>query len=266
MDFQEQDYRRILQGKLKERCERNSRYTQGAFARFLGISHSRLSEILSGKQGLSVKWAVRIAEKLKFSGLEKEHFCQLVLAEHSRSPVQKQRSKVSLRKQALKTFPALSQDIFDIISEWQHLAILELVSLNPNISEQSMSRKLKLPVQNIEASMSRLLRTGQLIKTANGLSPAHDLTMSTQDIPSQAIKNHHKGISERAQNALDKDAVEFREFSSVILSADKGKMKELKSLLRELRDKFCVEVDQLENKNSVYCLQLQFFRLDEDTE
>src|SRR2546430_13739191 len=47
------DYRRVLRKELESRCRTSPRYSLRAFARDLKISPSRLSEILSGKQGLS---------------------------------------------------------------------------------------------------------------------------------------------------------------------------------------------------------------------
>lgn len=256
-------YRRILADILKKKCEKNPRFSQGAFAKQLGLTSSRLSEILSGKQGLSIKWAVRIAEKLKLSDADKEHFCQLVQAEHSRSPIQKDRSKVEIKKRKLKSEPALSEEVFTVIAEWQHLAILELYSLDPTLSTTQIAERLCIDKQLAKQSTERLVRIGQLELQTNGhYQVVHDITMTTQDIPSATIRSFHRGMIGKAKEALEQSSAEEREISSVVLSAKSSSLPELKLQLRELRDRFAAEADKETGKDAVYCLNINFFRLD----
>jgi uncharacterized protein (TIGR02147 family) len=258
-----ENYRAILTSLMKQKCERNPRFTQGAFAKQLGLSSSRLSEVLSGKQGLSVKWAVRIAEKLKFSNADKEHFCQLVQAEHSRSPLQKDRSKLELKKRKLKTEPALSEEVFKVIAEWQHLAILELYAQDSSLTASLIAKRLGIPKYEVQESTERLERIGQLRRVpSEGYKVAHDVTVTTQDIPSTSIRGFHRSMIAKAGNALEQSQPEEREITSVILSAKSSSLPELKTQLRELRDKFAAEVDKEDGKDSVYCLNINFFRLD----
>jgi plasmid maintenance system antidote protein VapI len=85
-----------LQEAFERRIAKNSRYSLRAFARSLGISPSRLCEILKGKQGLSVAWAEKIATRLKFEKEKKRQFCDLVEAEHSRSEARRRLAKQRL--------------------------------------------------------------------------------------------------------------------------------------------------------------------------
>lgn len=85
-----EDYKTFILAEFKRRVEKNSSYSQNAFARDLGISPSRLSEILRGKQGLSLRWAITIAENLHLSKEESEHFCNLVMSKHARSRMQRE--------------------------------------------------------------------------------------------------------------------------------------------------------------------------------
>lgn len=79
------DYREVLKNELVQRQERNSLYSLRSFARDLGISPSRLSEIFNHKQGISLSWAKKISEKINLSTEDAELFCLLVTKEHGKS-------------------------------------------------------------------------------------------------------------------------------------------------------------------------------------
>ena len=63
-------FEKLLREKFAERLLRNRRYTLRAYARDLALSPSKVSEMLSGKQGISLKTARRVADKLRLSESE----------------------------------------------------------------------------------------------------------------------------------------------------------------------------------------------------
>jgi len=67
----------ILQQTLFSKQQKNKRYSLRAFARDLKISPSFLSEVLSGKYGISKQLASQIADRLGFTNEEMQHFCSL---------------------------------------------------------------------------------------------------------------------------------------------------------------------------------------------
>lgn len=93
-----QDFRAILRSELNRRMRQNPYYSLRAFARDLKVVPSRISEILSGKQGLSPKCAQKIAKLLRMSEEEASHFIDLVTASHARSPRDRHGAKLRLLK------------------------------------------------------------------------------------------------------------------------------------------------------------------------
>lgn len=91
-------FRRFLMNELSQRQKRNVSYSMNAFARDLGLSSSRLSEILSGKVGISEDRAVKIADRLQLSESDKAYFVDLVQSEHSRSEVGKRAARARLQE------------------------------------------------------------------------------------------------------------------------------------------------------------------------
>src|SRR5687767_1203761 len=95
------DFRKVLRRELDTRCRMIPKYSLRAFAKDLEISPSRLSEILSGKQGLSRDRARELAGLLGFSSRETELFCELVESEHARAQVSRDLARVRLQKMRL---------------------------------------------------------------------------------------------------------------------------------------------------------------------
>ncbi len=89
----------------------NPRYSLRAFARDIGISPSRLSAILKGRQGLSESSASRIAAKLGWEGEAAERFVLMVLAADSRS---KGRRTEALNRLNHDSSPERAQDILQL--------------------------------------------------------------------------------------------------------------------------------------------------------
>jgi hypothetical protein len=75
----------FLSSELSRRKQRNDSYSARAFARDLGLSPSRLSEVLSGEHGLSELSADRIAIRLKLKPIVRKFWKDLILASNSRN-------------------------------------------------------------------------------------------------------------------------------------------------------------------------------------
>src|SRR4051812_17731490 len=68
------DHRHWILDRFLRGRQRNPRWSLRAFAKQLGVSHSALSEILSGKRALSQKAAVRFAQRLELSPADTKLF------------------------------------------------------------------------------------------------------------------------------------------------------------------------------------------------
>ena len=78
-------YQDILNEYFLIKKEVNPAYSLRAFARDLGLPSSNLSNVLKGKQGLSIKSALQILERLKIKGRDRELFFDLVLSQDARA-------------------------------------------------------------------------------------------------------------------------------------------------------------------------------------
>lgn len=260
-----QNYREFLRDQLDERCSRNARYSLRAFARDLGLSPARLSELLSGKQGLSLAWAKRISRRLDLSERETERFCDLVESQHARSPAR--RKSAVLRLAHAQATPALrlQLDAFRTVAEWYPFAILELVSVKGfESTPRWIAKRLGITVSQAESAIERLIRLEQLERDPRGnLRAVHDSTFTVSGVPSDAIKDFHRRILEKASLAIGEQAVAERDFSSSCIAIARDQVPEAQRLLAELRRRFWQALETDRPKEAVYCLSTAFFRLDQ---
>ena len=143
-NWQATDYRLLLKNELTERLGSNSSYSQGAFARDVDLAPSRLSELFSGKQGLSRKKAESICDNLGFDGKQTEFFTCLVEKDHARSKTQKKIAELKLKKFQKNSTTPLEQEYYSLIAEWYHFPILELIQIEGFQNDQFYCQPSKL--------------------------------------------------------------------------------------------------------------------------
>jgi uncharacterized protein (TIGR02147 family) len=259
----ESDFRKVLKRELESRCKTVPRYSLRAFARELSLSPSRVSEILSGKQGLSREKAGHIASVLGFSVREKELFCDLVESEHARAQVTRELAKTRLEKHRLDSkFHVLKDDVIQAIGEWYHFAILQLTQVKDFKSEPAwIARALGITVMEAQIALERLDRLG-LIETKRGKIHLLKETVSLgEDVPSRVVRGLHKQVLEKAAAALETQSVEDRDFSAIFVAIDRKMMLQAKQWIKRFRRRLLTRIEQTDSKNEVYCFSTQFFSL-----
>ena len=259
----EQDYRSILRGEIANRCEKNPRYSLRAFARDIGVSSSRLSEVLNGRYGLSRIAAAKIGSSIGWNKQECDVFCDLVDSEHGRAKKVKAAAKMRLAQRS-SPYQQLSLDSFQVISDWYHYAILELTLLdNFQSRPRWIAQKLGLSENLVVPAIERLKRLNLLTEKAGCLIATDAFTASTTDVPSDALKKFHRQLLEKAMSALQVQTVEERDYSHMILAIDRDHISEAKDVIKKFRRSFDTRFSGAPSKNQVYCLGLTFFRLQE---
>lgn len=258
------DYKNILREELAARCRQNPRYSLRAFARDLKLAPSRLSEILSGKQGLSRSAAEGVAQALGYGQAESERFCDLVESLHARSRRNRETAKIRLKKHQTPTKAnQLQLDAFKAISDWYHFAILELTNVEGFKSDHRWIAKY-LGISEFEAQIAvdRLIRLNLLKLERGHWRLTNDQNNVPDDIPADSKRNFHTQILLRAKEAYVLQAPEEREFGAEIISIDKRQLGEAKKALRDFQHRFCRKMEgDADKKDGLYCLSVQFFDL-----
>lgn len=259
-------YRDFLKQELEKRCKLNSRYSLRAFARDLCISPSLLCEVFSEKHGFSKRLANRIATRLGLEGLQKDQFCVLVESEDSRSPRNRKKAKIQLKRlQAMShenTYHMLELDHFALISDWYHYAILELTYTdNFQNNKRWIAKNLNISESQVAIALERLIRLGLLVEKNEKYFATEDFTTTPDGVPSHAIRSFHSQILQKALAALELQHVSERYFSSTIMAFNQEQLDIIKKRLKQLQREIASFTTKREKKNSVYCLSTQFFRV-----
>lgn len=265
------NYRDFLRIILEFRIVHNKSYSQGAFARDIGIEATRLSQILQHKQGLSPTLAEKIAERLGLSNLERDFFVLLVRFNDARSKKDRMvaKQKLEMFSKPADSFHVLKKNELHVLSHWCHYAVIELLQTKDAQSDSAwIAQRLGLPIYKIEESITLLKRLGLIRSKAGKLVPIFKQLTTTDGISVDEIKNYTVSLLDKAKESVYRHKPTDRDNSTLTVAVSSKKMQEFKNLITEFRRKFndiAMEglTDEENPPDEVYVLGIQFFRLTE---
>ncbi|MEO5666554.1 MAG: DUF4423 domain-containing protein [Bdellovibrionota bacterium] len=256
-------YREILLGEFKMRVATNSAYSLRAYARDLGLSSSRLSAIMKGHEGLSRQVAEKVSQKIGLSPSMTEHFCDLVDSEHARSEIKRKLARARIEAARFKSEHRLSLDSFQLLSEWQHFALREMVRLKRfRLDFAQLAARLEIEEKLVREAWQRLLRMNLVHQdpVTKAWSTVDDVQSPVGEV-STAIQNYHRQMLDKAHASLSRDPFSQRYFSSIVVPMDPKRISEAGALIREFRRSFESKLPQDTEATDVYCLSLNFFNV-----
>jgi uncharacterized protein (TIGR02147 family) len=264
MVFDHKDYRIFLKTTLSEKAESHQGYSLRGFSQKIGVSNSYLSEVLSSKKSLSVELAFKIAVKLDLTEVETQYLCLLVQLEQEKDP--SFREEFSRRLNSLnpnRKSHDLSVDVFKVISDWYHYAILELTYLSGfKLDATSAARKLGISKVEAEVAIDRLERLELLEKNKNGrYQKTHGYVMAQSQIPNGAFKQYHRQVLEKAIESLQSQTPKERISATDILPIDSKYLGEVDRLSQLFASAVLKLAEKSVVKDGVYALSVHFFKL-----
>lgn len=228
------EFRLKLQDEFSRRLRVNERYSIRAFATHLGVDSSTLSRILAGKKQVSEAKMNAISEKL---GIE--------------SPTSKNNNA---------EFSSVSLDLFAMVSDWYHYAILDLTLLKTfKADAQWIARKLGIQPHEAMSAVERLKRLGMLkIKDGKLVKGEGFYTNYSEGQTSAALKEYQRQVVKKALLAIDNCPQERKDITSITISADSRKLPLAKEKIKNFRREICAFLED-GDKDSVYHLALQLY-------
>lgn len=248
----------LLGKEFSRRKQRNTSYSLRAFARDLRISPSRLSEVLSGHEGLSEKTVDGIAETLAKKPLERKFIKDLVLAEFSRNQKVREaaRERVDEARKA-ESFRRLKEDQFRVIADWYHGAILELIQVKGFQDDPRwIGRKLGIAASTASAALARLQNSGLIERGPQGWIARPEAYSAFSEMPSGAIRRFHLQILSLHADSLREDPMPERLFLSMILAIPRSRLQEFQDEMNKFATQFWQKIEH-EPKDDLYSLSLQ---------
>jgi uncharacterized protein (TIGR02147 family) len=262
---QYQDYREYLKDELERRLQANPQYSLRAFARDIKISPQILSLVLKGKKGISSEAAIRLAERLDLSTEESSYFYDLVELSQARTESVRQIVRYRLgRYSENQNYRTLQEDVFKIIADWHHYALLEL-TFSKGFKKDPVWIAKRLGITPLEArqAIDRLLRL-ELLEESDGTYKKTEVNLATtQDVPSAALRKLTAQLLSKASEALQSQGVSERDFGTMTMAIDPAKLPEAKERIRKFRRELAEFLESGE-RTEVYNFGTQLFRLSKE--
>ncbi|MGE0615628.1 MAG: TIGR02147 family protein, partial [Bacteriovoracia bacterium] len=230
------NYRDYLKTVLAERIMENPAYSLRAFARWLGVAPSLLSDVANGNKNFSQSTAARVARKLGLNPSETEYFCLLVQQEKAKNP--EARAVVASRLSTLnphRETQDLSVDTFRAIADWYHIPILAMTEL-PDFDFQARDVAKRLGISNAEAdaAISRLIRLELIERDAGGkYRRVHFNPIFKTQAAHQGLRHFHRQMLERAISSLDGQTSQEKYIGSETFVMDEASLREAGILIEE---------------------------------
>lgn len=256
------DYQSFLRGELARRCERNPRYSLRAFCRSLSMDPGAMSRILAGKQPLSLKAAHKISAQLDLTPLERQSFLRSVVEGRGRREAEENLEPMSTSIPVRE----LDLDVFRVVSELYHFAIVELTETESfDAAPSSIAKRLGITSLQASLGLERLVRVGLLEKKGKGYRrTASHFSVKDKTITGPALIRLQKDILNRATSALDEIPVEKRVSNTISMAIDPDKLEMARDLIIEFSRALCQTLEKGKRKK-VYQLSVNLFPLERET-
>lgn len=237
-----------LAAQLAERQDRRPTYSLRCFAKHLDLSPSHLANLISGRRTLTPMVAQSIGERMDLSPDETRDLLKLV--PNRRNPLERD----------VSASHRLDGEVFKLISDWHHMGLLSLARTVKNSSDpENIARELRITKPEATQALDRLQKLGLLAIENGALKCLTDDVVTSNDVPSAAIRRHHRQVLQKAERALENVEMDRRQVETSTIAMSTARIAEIKAAVSEFHDKIKAIAATDETKDTVYNLAVQFF-------
>lgn len=253
---------------LLRRQELQSGYSLRALARDLKASPSFLSEVMSGKKKMPVKWIARIAKILSLDEVAVSDLKVAVLQSHLKGSDleslldfknQKTLSKVHVSK-------PLDRKKMSVLSKWYYVAILDFLTIDGGpFNEEEIAERMDLSKAAVREALTVLEQLGLVTyNEANELQKTDKHIRFPTVKTDPTVRNFHVQMIEKAKYELirkteDQDFAR-RLITGVTMAVDPRQTEKIKRKLQELMAELSQEFSE-GDVTELYQLNIQLFPL-----
>lgn len=264
MIYEHTDYRAFLRNLLTERIQKNPAYSLRALARQMGCAPSTLSEILRGQKGLSPARALQAGLKMGLSEDESEYLG--LMAQLDQSALASEKDYCLQKMRRLNPRPQvrdLSVDTFKLIADWYHIPLLELAEIQGfQLTADTAAQKLGLTRLESQTALDRLERLELIQKDSNGTYRRQaGRNLVTAHVPNEALRHFHRSMLGKAQESLETQSPTEKIVGSETYAMDSHLLEKARTLTERYFSDMVALSEQSQNKDQLYHLGVQFFRL-----
>ena len=250
------NYHRWLADEFSRRMQKNSRFSIRSFAQLLRMDSSTVSQIIQGKRSVSAKIIEKIADILLAPAEQKKQLINYANA-HSR----KNKTKILISNNE-NDFHLITQDMFAVIAQWHHYAILELTFIDGFKNNPSwIARKLKITAAEAKLAITRLIHIGLLKNVDGKLIKSEQFTTNFKfGDTSTALRQFQKQVIQKSLHAIENTHPEEKDITSMTMAIDESKLDEARILISQFRRNLSNYLEK-GTKTRVYNLAIQLYPL-----
>ena len=263
-------YAEILKQELARRSQKNPAYSLRSFARALQVSPGSLSLVLSEKRIPSAKLTKKLLDVLGLPPDREALFLESLTEAQKGRRLQRantflkalQKHSKAKGKKALAEAKELQLDLFQVIGDWHHFAIMMLVETEGAQTDPKWMAK-ELGITQLEAllAVDRMVRLGILKRKGDKLTVDQAyLTTADKNITTPALRKLQKQVLEKAIHSLENDPIEERSTTAVTMAIDPARLPQAKKMIDEFNQTLCEFLEGGERKQ-VYQLGVSLYPL-----
>jgi len=241
-------FRDYLQQQLAMRCARNAQYSLRAFANYLGVNHSTLSQMLRGKRTITAEAIEKFGFRL---GLSPKQIGGWIQGEKQR-PLKGTAQQGQLHQ--------LARDAAEVLEDWRNFAILELTRLEDfQTDSRWIARMLGITVDEVNIAISRLCRLRLLKMNEDGRwqDQLGDAVMDLDSFSAAAIEKMMQQMHELTAAGV-RDASDRCEHSSATIAVASSQVQQALEKVAAFRMELLQWLAAAPAKDEVYQLEIRF--------
>lgn len=258
MNVTSRHFKDFLTQELERRRSRNRRYSLRSFAKTLGVDGSDLSRVLQGKTTPSIKMSKKIVTALALPDAIATVFYKSVAQARKESSLDQAGSH-----DATPPAEEIDQDVYDRVSEWFHLAILELTYVKDFKSDPKwIGRTLGITTLEARRAIADLKYAHLLIEIDGRLEKVKPriANKDRHTVSSAAVRRQLRQVFALAEASVERFPIEERCTLGLTVPIDETKMPDVKRLAEDFVNELCKHV-VAGSRTRVYQLALGFFPL-----
>lgn len=260
------DYKKYLRDYFEYQRSNESFFSFRYVEMRVGIDASNIVKVINGKRDLSKVGISKFIKYLKFDKNEGEYFKNLVFFSKAKTDADSKKYFKKLLVIKDLDITHVRSDRYEFYLKWYYTAIASVLYYYPFYGKdfKSLAKEVKPEITEREAreAFNLLKRLKFIVKDNTGRYVHTDTTISTGDMwHSVAIHAFQHETLTLAQNSLEQDKKEARDFSTVTLTLSKEEFMQIKEITAEYRKAVLKTINDCQKPDRVYQLNIQFFPL-----
>ncbi|MNT42872.1 hypothetical protein D3C72_1793120 [compost metagenome] len=131
--------------------------------------------------------------------------------------------------------------------------------MRDHVTAKQIAKELDISDKVASTSLRRLAKLKLIELGERGYKPSEVITYFGDKVPSEAIRFFHTQLLERAQKALQENAMHERSSQSMVFSVDSKEIKNMATEIRSAIDMIVSRYSQNSKSDSIQALTLQLF-------